>query len=101
MQHVAILRLKPEVTEDAQAKLRRAEVEKVWELTVSGTLRSIHFFSGEGHGAVLMLETSDRAAAETAINSLPMIEMGLLSAEILTLAPFTGLAVLFTVQTTT
>ena len=32
MQHVVILRLKPGTTEEAQAKLRRAEVEKVWEL---------------------------------------------------------------------
>lgn len=95
MQHIAILRLTPEATEDAQANFRRAEVEKVWDLTVSGMLRSIHFFSGEGRGAVLHLETSDRAAAEAAVQSLPMVGAGLLRAEVLTLAPFTGLAALF------
>lgn len=61
MLHIAILKLKPEATEEAQAKLRRAEVEKVWELMVAGTLRSINFFSGEGRGAVLHLETPARS----------------------------------------
>lgn len=98
MQHIAVLRLEPEVTEEAQAKLRRAEVERVWELTVSGMLRSIHFFSGEGRGAVLHLETSDRSAAEAAVRSLPMVSAGLLRAEMLTLAPFTGFAALFAEQ---
>lgn len=95
MQHVAILRLRSDATEEAQAKLRRAEVEKVWELTVSGDLRSIHFFSGNGHGAFLHLEAPDRASAAATVRSLPMVEAGLLEAEILTLAPFTGIAALF------
>jgi len=95
MQHIAILRLKPEASEPMQAKHRRAEVEKVWELTLSDTLRAIHFFSGESRGAVLTLETADRAAAEAAVRSLPMVAAGLLDAEVLTLAPFTGLSALF------
>jgi hypothetical protein len=97
MQHIVILRLDPGASEEAQARYRRAEVEKVWDLTVSGTLRSIHFFSesGSNHGAVLNVETADRAGAETAARSLPMVAAGLLRAEILTLTPFTGLAALF------
>jgi hypothetical protein len=95
MQHIAVLKLKPEATEEAQARFRHAEVEKVWELTASGILRSIHFVVAGGHGALLHLETADRAAAEAAVDSLPMVEAGLLQAEILTLAPFTGLEVLF------
>jgi hypothetical protein len=98
MQHIAILRLNPEATEEAQAKLRRAEVEKVWELIVSGTLRAINFFSGEGRGAVLHLETPDRSSAEATVQSLPMVGAGLLDSEVLTLAPFTGLAELFAEQ---
>ena len=95
MQHIAILTLKPEATEEAQASHRRAEVERVWEMTVSGTLRSIHFFSGASHGAVLHLEAADRGEAEAVVQSLPMVAAGLLQAEVLTLAPFTGLAALF------
>ena len=97
MQHLVILRLKAEATEEAQARLRRAEVETVWRLITSGTLRSIHFFSGEGRGAVMNLETPDRAAAEEAVRRLPMVEAGLLHPEILTMTPFTGLAALFAV----
>ena len=95
MQHIAILKLRPDASEAAQAKYRRAEVERVWEMTVSGALRSIHFFSGESRGAVLHLEAADRGEAEAAVLSLPMVAAGLLQAEILTLAPFTGLAALF------
>ena len=95
MQHIAILKLKPEATEDAQSKHRHAEVEKIWDLIVSGALRSINFFSGEGRGAVLHLETPDRSSAEETIRNLPMVSAGLLHVEILTLAPFTGLTALF------
>jgi hypothetical protein len=95
MQFVAILTLEPQAAEDAQAKLRRAEVQKVWELTVSGALRSIHFFSGEGRGAILHLEASDLRAAQAAVERLPMVGAGLLRAAILSLTPFTGLAALF------
>jgi hypothetical protein len=95
VQYIAILRLRPDASEEAQAKLRRAEVEMVWKLTVSGELRSIHLFSGDGHGAVLQLETVDRAAADAAMRDLPMVAAGLLEVELLSLAPFTGLEALF------
>jgi hypothetical protein len=95
MQHIAILRLKPEATEEAQTKHRQAEVRKIWDMTVSGTLRSINFFSGEGRGAVLHLETADLSEAQSIVRSLPMVEAGLLQAQILSLTPFTGLAALF------
>lgn len=95
MQHIAVLKLKPDATEEAQAKHRRAEVEMVWDLTVSDTLRAIHFFSGPGRGAVLHLETPDRASAEAVVARLPMVAAGVLQVEILSLAPFTGFAALF------
>jgi hypothetical protein len=97
VQYIAILRLRPDASEEAQAKLRRAEVEMVWNLTVSGALRSIHLFSGDGRGAVLQLETVDRAAADAAMRDLPMVAAGLLEVELLSLAPFTGLEALFAV----
>ena len=95
MQHIAILKLKPEASGEAQTPYRRSEVERVWQPTVSGALRSVHFFCGEVQGAFFQLETSDRSEAEAAVQSLPIVAAGLLQAEILTLAPFTGLAALF------
>lgn len=95
MQHIAILKLTSTASEADQARLRLAEVTKVWELLVADSLRAIHFFSGPGRGAVLHIEASDRAQAESLVNQLPMVEAGLLEVELLTLAPFIGLQALF------
>jgi len=95
MQHIAILRLKPTATEADQAQLRTAEVTKVWEMLVADSLRSIHFFSGSGRGAVLHIEANDAKEAGTLVRQLPMVAAGLLEPEILSLAPFTGFQALF------
>lgn len=95
MQHIAILRLKATASEEEQARLRKPEVVKVWEMLASDSLRAIHFFSGSGRGAVLQIEAPDRAQAESLVRQLPMVATGLLEAEILTLTPFTGLQALF------
>jgi hypothetical protein len=100
MQHIAILTLKPTATEAAQAKYRKAEVAKVWEMTKADVLRSIHFFSGAGRGAILQVEAKDRGEAEAYVRQLPMVDAGLLDVQILSLAPFTGLEVLFAEQST-
>jgi hypothetical protein len=42
VQHIAILRLKPEATEEAQAQYRRAEVEKV--IARSSSDRALTFY---------------------------------------------------------
>lgn len=95
MQHIAILKLRVTATEQDQARLRTAEVAKVWELLVADSLRSIHFFSGSGQGAVLHIEAPDRAQADALVRQLPMVVGGLLDVDLLTLAPFTGLQALF------
>jgi len=95
MQHIAILTLKPTATEAAQAQHRKAEVAAVWEMTRSDVLRTIHFFSGRGRGALLHIEAKDLPEAEAHVRRLPMVEAGLLDAQVLTLAPFTGFEVLF------
>jgi hypothetical protein len=95
MQHIAILKLKPTASEADQAKLRMAEVTKVWELLAADSVRAIHFFSGAGRGAVLHIEAPDPTQADALVRQLPMVAAGLLDAEILTLAPFTGLQALF------
>jgi hypothetical protein len=95
MQHIAILRLRPEASEQDQAQLRKAEVAKVWELLVADSVRTIHFFSGSGRGAVLHIEAPDQAQADALVRQLPMVAAGLLDVEILTLTPFSGLQALF------
>jgi hypothetical protein len=96
VQFLAILRVRSNVTEEQQAALRRAEVEAVWELTKSGILRSIWF--SDNPGAVLKIEAASRDDAAAHIAALPMVEADLLSADLLALSPFTGVAALFAPQ---
>jgi hypothetical protein len=92
MQHLAILRVNPDATEEKQEPLRRPEASKVWELMKKDVLRSIHFIP---KGAVLHLETKDGAEAEDYLKQLPMVRERIVSVELLPLQPFTGLKDLF------
>lgn len=93
MQHIVILRVKPDASEEEQARHRKAEAATVWELMKSDVIRSIHFFPGPG--AVLHVEAKDHPEAEAYVNRLPMVQAGLVAVEVLPLRPFTGLASLF------
>ena len=93
MQHLVILRMRPDAAEDAVAAQRRAEVAKVWDYFAADVLRSIHFIPGPG--ATFVLETPDLATAQAHVDALPMIREGLADAEVLPMAPFTGFAALF------
>lgn len=95
MQFVAILRLRNDATEQQQAAVRRAEVPAVWDLAKSGVLRSIHFISAPGRGAVMMIEAADIGEATRHVDALPAVKGGLLNPEIIGLAPFNGYEVLF------
>jgi hypothetical protein len=95
MQYLAILRMRPEATESDQAKIRDAEVRKVWELVKADKIRSIHFISEPGRGAVLKLEAADAREARQHVDALPAVKAGLLSPEIVGLIPFHGYEALF------
>lgn len=74
--------------------LLQAEARRVWELYQAGTLREIYFCSDPPR-AVLMLEGADAAAARATLNTLPLVQAGLIDFEILPLVPYSGLARLF------
>jgi hypothetical protein len=93
MQHLVILRVKPDATEEEQAQHRKAEAAMVWELITSDVVRSIHFIPGPG--VALHVEAKDEQEAETYINRLPMVEAGVVGSDVLPLRPFTGLTALF------
>lgn len=95
MQHLAILRMRPDATEADQAAIRDAEVRKVWELVKADTIRAIHFMSGSGRGAVLMIEAADADEAKRHVGALPAVRTGLLQPEIIGLIPFHGYETLF------
>lgn len=87
--------MRPDATEVEQAKVRDAEVRRVWELVKADSIRSIHFISAPGRGAVLTMEAADVAEATRHIDALPAVQAGLLEPEIIGLVPFHGYEVLF------
>jgi hypothetical protein len=99
MQILAILRTLPSATPDRLGPLVKPEAEAIWALHLEGKLRAAHFLQAPGapfpNGVTLMLEADNLAAAEAMIGALPMLAKGLISAEILPLAPFTSYEALF------
>ncbi len=71
-----------------------AEAQRLWALYREGTLREIYFHADE-HRAILMLECQDTAEAQQLLNTLPLVQHGLITFELLPLAPYTGYARLF------
>jgi len=71
-----------------------AEELVVWELQRDGRLRNIHYLV-DRIGVVLMFETASADEARGIVARLPMVEAGLLAADVLPLAPFTGIEELF------
>lgn len=71
-----------------------AEARRVWALYLEGTLREI-YFRADRSLAVLVLECADEAQARAALDSLPLVQAGLISFEVIPLVPYPGLARLF------
>ncbi len=93
-----ILALEVETTaaqpELMQANLRR-EAQKVWDLYKRGIIREA-YFRKEEHLAVLILECQDLAEARAVIQSLPLVEAGLIDFNLVPLIPYDGYERLFT-----
>jgi hypothetical protein len=66
----------------------------VWELQQAGVLRELYFRQDED-SAVLMLECTDTIEAEKILNTLPLVEEGLITFDIIPLVPYPGFSRLF------
>ncbi len=71
-----------------------AEARRVWELQQSGQLREI-YFNADRHTAVLVLECTNIEAARHLLATLPLVLAGLITFELIPLAPYDGFAHLF------
>jgi hypothetical protein len=69
----------------------RAEAAEVYELYLSGTIRE-HYFHGTDHTAVLILECSSVEEAQEVLGSLPLVQAGLITFEVIPLLPYSGLS---------
>jgi muconolactone delta-isomerase len=76
------------------APLLKAEAQHVWELYQSGTIREL-YFRADRSDAVLILECKDVREAKEMLDSLPLVQAGLISFEIIPLIPYPGFARLF------
>lgn len=99
MQVLALLRILPTTRPDQLAPLIKPEAKHVWAMHLTGTLRSIHFLQAPAAsfpmGVSMLMEVDSTEQVGALINTLPMVAQGLVSTEILPLAPFTSYAALF------
>ena len=69
-------------------RLLEQEAQHVFQLYLSDDLREIYFT--ENKNAVLVMETKDRQTAERVLDSLPLVNSGMIRFEIMELKPYTG-----------
>lgn len=79
---------------DFTPELLRAEAARAWALHQAGIVREL-YFRADRHQAVLVLECADSADARRALDSLPLVERGMIAFEIIPLAAYPGFARLF------
>jgi muconolactone delta-isomerase len=92
-----LLALEKELTHkmaDAFSPHLKDEARRVWELQQSGAFREI-YFNADQHTAVLMLECSDMDAARQLLATLPLVQAGLITFDVIPLVPYDGYARLF------
>jgi len=72
----------------------RAEAARVWELYQQGIIREL-YFRDDRNEAALVLECEDVESARRALATLPLVEQGLITFELIPLKAYPGFARLF------
>ena len=75
----------------------KAEARRVWELYQSGMIRELYFRADRSE-AVLVLECADVTEAQQTLASLPLVQEGLITFNVIPLIPYPGFARLFEEQ---
>jgi muconolactone delta-isomerase len=75
----------------------RDEAFRAWELYQQGIIREM-YFRADRNEAVLVLECDDAESAHQVLASLPLVEHGLITFELIPLTAYPGFARLFTSQ---
>jgi len=95
MKILALEKEVPGVRDEAfTVELLRREAARAWELYQAGSIREMYFRSDRTE-AVLLLECTSVAEAETILSSLPLVRSGLIAFECIPLKPYDGFARLF------
>jgi hypothetical protein len=72
----------------------KAEAARAWELYQADVIRELYFRADE-HSAVLVLECASMDEARVALGTLPLVQAGLITFEVIPLVPYPGFARLF------
>jgi hypothetical protein len=72
----------------------KAEAARAWELYQDGVIRDISFRT-DRRDVVILLEAPDEAAARAALATLPFVQAGAISIELIGLRPYDGWEGLF------
>lgn len=72
----------------------QAEARRVWDLYQSGIIRELYFRADRSE-AVLILECGDALEAKQIIETLPLVQAGLITFDVIPLIPYPGFARLF------
>ncbi len=95
MRILAIERAVPRVApERFSGELLEAEAVRAWQLHQAGFIREL-YFRADRRDAVLMLEAAGVDDARAALESLPLVEAGLIDFELIPLRAYDGFARLF------
>lgn len=87
MRILAVLRLVPGADRDHLVSLLDDEVTHLWNLYVDGHVAGVHMTDDPGV-VVLDLDTASLDEARAAVDSLPLLAEGLMTAELHELRPF-------------
>jgi hypothetical protein len=85
MKFLALEREKPGLNAQDFAPHGKAEARRAWELYTQGVFRAM-YFNSEAHTAILILEALDKAAAQAALDTLPMVQAGLITFDLIPLS---------------
>ena len=72
----------------------KAEARRAWELYQSGIIRELYFHADQSK-AVLILECADTTEAGRVLETLPLVQAGLIRFDLIPLVPYPGFGRLF------
>jgi hypothetical protein len=98
MKILAIEKETPGITAEKFKPHLQAEAAKVWELYQAGVFRELYFCQDRPE-AVLILECADIDEANRVLDTLPLVQAGLITFDVIPLKPYPGFARLFVEET--
>ena len=85
----------PGATSEQYQRRAKLEARKVWELQQAGVIRET-YFRADRNEAVLVLECASVAEAQDVLATLPFVQAGLITFELIPLKAYPGFERLFT-----